>query len=224
MALYIENYVPYVKDNKGITTKLPVILSGTAATLAVGGTLTVTGASTFTGAVSNTAGQNQSGSVQSTVFHSGGIGVMATTGAFQLKLVTTETYVCEVFVPDNATITGISLLNGHTTSASGNLFVGLANAGGTIVASSNTTTAQSTADLYQQIPFTAPYTAVGPSKYFIAVQGSQTTGFIAAFNTTGTQNFSAKKVTSETYGTFLTTASYATTTYTQQLGPIADTY
>lgn len=46
MALLFENYTPYIKDNKGITTKLPVILSGTAATLAVGGTLTVTGATT----------------------------------------------------------------------------------------------------------------------------------------------------------------------------------
>lgn len=48
MAELLENYEPYVKDNKGITTKLPVILSGTAATLAVGGTSTFTGVSTFT--------------------------------------------------------------------------------------------------------------------------------------------------------------------------------
>lgn len=44
----IENYLPYVKDNKGIKTLLPVNLSGTAATLAVGGTLAVTGVATFT--------------------------------------------------------------------------------------------------------------------------------------------------------------------------------
>lgn len=54
MALLIEQYDPYVKDNKGVTTKLPVILSGTAATLAVGGTLTVTGATTLTGATTQT--------------------------------------------------------------------------------------------------------------------------------------------------------------------------
>lgn len=48
MSLLIEQCDPYVKDNKGITTKLPVILSGTAATLAVGGTSTFTGTATFT--------------------------------------------------------------------------------------------------------------------------------------------------------------------------------
>lgn len=48
MAQLFENNEPYIKDNKGITTKLPLILSGTAATLAVGGTSTFTGVATFT--------------------------------------------------------------------------------------------------------------------------------------------------------------------------------
>lgn len=45
--LKLENYVPVVKLNEGTFTKKPVVLSGTSATLAVGGTLTVTGATTF---------------------------------------------------------------------------------------------------------------------------------------------------------------------------------
>lgn len=59
--LLIENYDPYVKDNKGINTKLPVALTGTSANLTIGGTLAVTGASTFTGVVtlpSGTLGSN----------------------------------------------------------------------------------------------------------------------------------------------------------------------
>lgn len=48
--LYIENYEPAIRQSRGLLTKLPVTLSGTAATLAVGGTLTVTGATTMTGA------------------------------------------------------------------------------------------------------------------------------------------------------------------------------
>lgn len=46
--LLLENYTPVVKNNKGTTTKLPVVLSGTGATLAVGGASTFTGLATFT--------------------------------------------------------------------------------------------------------------------------------------------------------------------------------
>lgn len=46
--LYIENYNAEVKNARGLLTKLPVTLSGTAATLAVGGTSTFTGVATFT--------------------------------------------------------------------------------------------------------------------------------------------------------------------------------
>lgn len=48
--LYIENYVPAVKNAGGIKTKKPVVLSGTAATLTVGGASTFTGVATFTAA------------------------------------------------------------------------------------------------------------------------------------------------------------------------------
>lgn len=56
MSQLIENYDPYVKDNKGITTKYPVTLSGTAATLTVGGTLAVTGTVTASGGITVTGG------------------------------------------------------------------------------------------------------------------------------------------------------------------------
>lgn len=220
--LYAENYEPYIRQGEGFRTKLPVVLQGTAANLTVGGNETVTGNVSVTGNITAGGTISQSGVVP-TVFHSGGtqpFGAL-TTNYTQTKLVTTDTYYCEVFIPANTTITGISVLNGGTTSASGNLFVGLANGSGTVVANSNTTTAQAAANAYQQIPFTTPYSATGPGKYFIAVQGSQTTGYIAT-HTAG--NFGASLKTSETYGTFVTTASYATTTFTTADGPIADTY
>lgn len=200
----IENYVPIVRYNKGLYTKLPISSTGS---------ITATGGFAPAGGFSN-----------STVFHAGGVGVVATTSLNQKQIVTTETYYSEVFIPANTTITGISVLNGHTTNAGVSLNVGLANSSGTIVASSATTTAQATADTYQQVPFTSVYSAKGPAKYYIAVQGSTTTGFLATFGATATQNFGANKKTSETYGTFVTTASYATTTYTASLGPVADTY
>lgn len=53
---YIENYNLAVRQSRGLKTKKPVTLSGTGATLAVGGTLTVTGVATFAVAPVFTAG------------------------------------------------------------------------------------------------------------------------------------------------------------------------
>lgn len=46
--LPIENYIPAIKEGRQTLTKLPVVLSGTAANLTVGGNLAVTGTTTFT--------------------------------------------------------------------------------------------------------------------------------------------------------------------------------
>lgn len=203
--LQIEDYVPVVRLEGAINTGLPITTSSS---------VTATGALVPTGGVTGPG-------TQSTVFHSGGVGVNATTDVTQTQIVTTDTYFCEVFVPANTTLTGISILNGHTTSGSQHMNVGLANSAGTVVASSATSATQATADAYQKIAFSTPYAAVGPAKYFILVQGDATTGYIAT-QTLG--NYGATLKTSETYGTFVTTASYSTTTFTTARGPVADTY
>ncbi len=209
-------------------SNLAGFLVDTSGNVTAPGTLAVTGAQTFTGAATFTAAIVPSGGVAAaggftvpTAFSTGQLPVNATTGLTQKQIVTTETYYAEVFIPANTTITGISILNGHTTNASVSLFVGLANSSGTIVASSNTTTAQATADAYQQIAFTTAYAAKGPAKYYVCIQGSTTTGYLSM---SALGNYGASKVTSETYGTFLTTASYATTTFTTGVGPVASTY
>lgn len=205
----IEQYNSYVKDNGGILSALPV---STTSTLAVSGAITPTGGVAAAGGFSS-----------STVFHSGGTapfsGVAATSGATNASVVTTETYVCEVFVPANATLTGVSVLNG--TAVAGHLNVGLANSSGVVVAQSATTTSASGTSTYQQVPFTATYAAKGPAKYFILLQGDNTSG---RYNAHTIGNFGATKVTSETYGTFLTTAAYSTTTFTTAIAPVADVY
>lgn len=216
----LGQYIPAVKQNGvRLNSNEPLVVASSASFT---GSVSMTGSITSTGVSINTGGEVGPGTMP-TVFHSGGVQEFGalTTNYTQTQIVTTDTYFCEVFIPVNTTLTGVAILNGHTTSASQNMFVGLANSAGTIVASSNTTTAQSTADLYQQIPFTATYQAVGPSKYYIAVQGSATTGYIAT-HTRG--NYGAALKTSETYGTFVTTASYSSTTFTTAQGPLADTY
>lgn len=47
-TLYIENYVPAIRQSRALHTKLPVVLDGTSATLDVDGTMTVDGVATFT--------------------------------------------------------------------------------------------------------------------------------------------------------------------------------
>jgi len=218
--LPIENYVSAVKLNEGLYTKKPIQTTSTvtAAGITNSGTQSVTGVLTPTGGVAAAGGFSNP-----TVFHSGGTapfsGVAATSGATNASIVTTETYVCEVFVPVNATLTGVSVLNG--TAVAGNINVGLANSSGTVVAQSATTTSASGTSTYQQVPFTSTYAAKGPAKYFILLQGSNTSG---RYNAHTIGNFGATKVTSETYGTFLTTAAYSTTTFTTAIAPVADVY
>lgn len=215
----LEAALPMVMQN-GVNSNKAANFSGTtidtSGNIAGAGTVSAAGAFTPTGGVAAAGGFSVP-----TAFSTGGLPVNATTGLTQKQIVTTETYYAEVFIPANTTITGISVLNGNTTNAGVSIHVGLADSTGLIVAQSNTTTAQSTANAYQQIPFTTPYSAKAPAKYYVAVQGSATTGYLA-MSVLG--NYGASKVTSETYGTFLTTASYSTTTFTTGVGPVASTY
>lgn len=210
--LLVEKYIPVLKLEGAYNSKLPITTTSSVSAASI----TTTGTNTATGGIVGPG-------TMPTVFHSGGLqptaAAAATSGATNASVVTTETYVCEVFVPVNTTLTGISVLNG--TAVAGNLNVGLANSSGSVVAKSATTTAASGTTAYQQVPFTTPYSAVGPAKYFILLQGSNTSGRYIA-HTIG--NFGATKVTSETYGTFLTTAAYSTTTFTTAIAPVADTY
>lgn len=237
MAQNIEDTYPPVvsaglNTQKAATFGSTVAITGAvtmASTLVVTGAVsaagvTNTGASSVTGVFTPTGGvAAAAGFSNPTVFHSGQVQPTSATttvsGATNASVVTTETYVCEVFIPVNATVTGISILNG--TAVAGNISVGLANSSGTVVANSATNVSASGTTAYQQVPFTATYAAKGPAKYFVLLQGSNTSGRYVA-HTIG--NFGATKVTGETYGTFLTTAAYSTTAFTTAIAPVASTY
>jgi hypothetical protein len=111
---------------------------------------------------------------------------------------TTETYVSEIFVPCNMTITGVALFNG--TDVTGNVTVGLAtSAGAPIAAAKSASTAAAGTDAIQLIPFAAPYAAVGPATYFIQVQYNSAT---ARYNTHVLGKHGVLVQTAQTYGTF----------------------
>ena len=211
MSILVENYIPVIKYEGFNTDKAAVL----------GSTLSVAGASTLTGDVGAAGNVTVGGLIgpgtQSTVFHTGGVGPGVAAFGTDTTPAVTETYICQVDIPENATLTGLSVLNG--SAVSGNISVALANSAGAVVASSASTNAGSGTNAYQQIPFSATYAAKGPAKYFALVQYSATT---ARYRTHILGNFGAAKKTSETYGTFTTVT--APTTFATAGAIVADTY
>jgi hypothetical protein len=152
----------------------------------------------------------------STCYHTGGVGANSTTMGTDSTPVVTETYIAEILIPENVTLTGISLLNG--SAVAGNVFVGLANSAGVNVAV-GTSTAQAGTAAFQQFAFTATYATPGPGKYYVTVQFNNVA---ARYRSHVVGNFGASKKTGETFGTFTTIT--APTTFTTGLGPVADVY
>jgi hypothetical protein len=128
---------------------------------------------------------------------------------------TTEAYICVVFVPGPAsvTLTGIPVFNGSANA--GNIKVGLADSSGKIVAQTASTAASGT-DPYQDVPFTAAYSAVGPATYYVLLQNNNSSN---RFNLHTFGRFGASKKTGEALGTFTTITP--PTTFTTGLRPIA---
>jgi hypothetical protein len=132
--------------------------------------------------------------------------------------VTTETYVSEIYIPCNMTITGIALFNG--TDVTGNVTVGLAtSAGAPITAAKSASTAGSGTDAIQRIPFAVAYAAVGPATYFIQVQYSSAT---ARYNTFVIGNHGVLVQTGQTYGTL--TSFTAPSTFVTAVSNVAGLY
>lgn len=156
-------------------------------------TPTISGALTPSGGVAAAGGFSTS----PRGWHTGQRPAAASTDGNDSTPSTTETYVQEIFVPANCTITGIALFNG--SNVTGNVTVGLADStGAPIAAAKSASTAGSGTDAYQRIPFATPYAAKGPATYFIQVQYSSAT---ARYNTHVLGNHGVLVQTGQTYGT-----------------------
>lgn len=151
-----------------------------------------------------------------TVFHTGEAPPSTTTTGTDTTPAVTETYIARVFLPVNAALTGVALLNG--SAVAGNVTVALLNNEGVPVAQSGST-AQAGIAGYQLVPFTATHNARGPGLHFIAIQFDSTS---ARFRSHVLGAFTAFKQTGQTYGTFTTASS--PNTFTTGQGPIASTY
>lgn len=202
----------YVKYDPGTST-LSLVVNGTTVLSSTSSALTLPLPSSPTAGIAAAGGF----SVSPRNWHTGGMPARVSTDGTDATPVTTEVYIAEIFVPANATLTGLAVFNGSV--ASGNIKVGLANSAGAIVATS-ASTAMSGTDAYQKVAFTSTYAAVGPATYYALLFVDNTT---ARFNTHTLGTFGAAKQTGQTYATGFT-AITPPTTFTTALGPIASLY
>lgn len=200
-------------SSKGIATI-------TSATITTATIPNFAGAEAHAGIITPTAGIAAAGGFSAAPrnIHTGCAPATAATDGNNSTPVITETYVSEVFVPCNMTITGVALFNG--SDVTGNVTVGLAtSAGAPIAAAKSASTAGSGTDAYQRIPFATPYAAVGPATYYIQVQYDSGT---ARYNTHTIGNHGVLVQTSQVYGTL---ASFTPpTTFVTNVGNIAALY
>jgi hypothetical protein len=127
-------------------------------------------------------------------------------------------YVSAVFVPCNATLTGVGILNG--SAAANSAIVSLYSSAGVLLANSALAgTAQSGTAAIQKIAFTATEEVTGPDTYFVAVSFNGTS---ARFRS---QILGVGPTTSQAgvFGT-LDAISSVPTTFTTNVGPICALY
>jgi hypothetical protein len=140
-----------------------------SSTLAVTGaatlssTLAVTGATTPAGGVLDYAGSTPPST--GWLFPAQPFGALS--GFTQLTPTANRVYVEQVELHRTQTFTGITVALG--AAAAGNALSTLYDAAGNKVASSGSTAMTGGVNTYSPVPFTTPYTAKGPGRYFIAV-------------------------------------------------------
>lgn len=163
-------------------------------------------------------GINQFGApdTEVSVFASGDAPPATTTTGTDTTPVVTETYVARVFIPANATITGVSLLNG--SAVAGNVTAILYDRNGVPLGQS-ASTAQSGTAAYQDFALASPIRLRGPGLHFVGLQFNNTS---ARFRTHILGRFTAFKKTGEVFGT--ATALTSPNSFTTGVGPIASTY
>jgi len=207
----------------GAAANLSINAKGTG-TIGIGnvstGAITITPATTITGILTPTGGVAAAGGFSASPrgMWIGQTAPQVSTDFNNSTPVVTETYISEIFVPCNMTITGIALFNG--SDVTGNVTVGLAtSAGAPIAAAKSASTAGSGVDSIQRVPFAVAYAAVGPATYYIQVQYNSGT---ARYNTHVLGNHGVLVQTSQTYGTLMSFT--APSTFVTNVGNVGGLY
>jgi hypothetical protein len=202
---------------QGVTTRVQTTCTeGVTGNLRVGGTLTAVGAQTLTGVSTLTGGV--AGGKPWNVYTweaptaTSGTDTACTNGT---------AYVGSVFVPMNATVTGIQYLVG-SIGGTDKVVASLHDSAGALLANSALAGATvGTAAQVQQVALTATYAAVGPAFYFVGVTFN---GATAKFRSVPahTQTGVVGNGVTQTFGT---AASFtAPTTFSADKVPVASLY
>ncbi len=198
----------------------------TGATLQLGGAA-YAGAVSITGALTPTGGVKPTAGTAGTAWAGGdyvpNIAATGATSSTSATAVATEQYLIEVFIPENCTLTGISFLVG-ATGGTDLAIVALHNSAGVAVANSALAgVTVGTAATRQLLPFTAPYAAVGPARYFINLAYNGTTARYAAIPVHCSTKLGGK-TTGQTFGSAVASFTPPTTTNAAATSPVASTY
>lgn len=190
-----------------------MVIGATTPRAATFTTVATTGAQTPTGGIGPAGGFT----ISPRLVMSGNWKPLAITDGTETTCVVTTTYIAEVFVPANMTVTGVAIVNG--TAVAGNVQIGLATSAGVPIAAARTaSTAASGIAAYQRVPFAAQYAAVGPATYYVQLQCNNTG---QKFRTHTVGDFGAQSAA----GTFGTFASFAPAgTFTTAVGPVLSLY
>jgi hypothetical protein len=195
-------------------------------TLNVSGASTLTGAvamgstASFTGAITPTGGLAQASATVPFTQYASPIAPFVALQAASADFGTSLESETELFVPANATLTGVCMVSEGTTDS----WVGiLRSAAGAALANTSTSgTALATANAWNCVPFTASVAVTGPQTYYVGVQGSATTSAQFILYATGAlpKNYGCGQV-SATYGTVAASVTVPTTFTTAKCPPVA---
>lgn len=191
------------------TNKLTV--ASASGNTVIAGTLGVTGATTLTGGITVTAPRTN---------WYGWSPPSLTTGTSTTPSATVV-YLSQVWIPINATLTGIKVNNGATVGTN-KWIVALFNASGAAVANSALAgTLSSGPDGWQTIAFTGTY-AAKTGMYWIALYADGVTDRFRSVPAAGQYAGLTGSVSAQTFGTIASITP--PTTFTADVGPVAFTY
>lgn len=179
----------------------------------VAGTLGVTGATTFTGGVATSSGANSNFMAWKPSSLTSGTSTQASA---------THVYVTQVFIPYNATLTGVYVNNGATVGTNKYVAILYSSSGAVLANSTTAGITTSGADAYQQLAFAATYAAVGPAIYYVGLQVNGTTDRFRTVPAVGQYGGFTADISGQTFGTAATITP--PTTFTADVGPVVFTY